>query len=466
MDVMSENTNSSPEILKENKMGSMPVLPLLLNMAAPIMISMFVLACYNIVDSYFVSKLGEEALSAMALAFPVQGLTIAFGIGTAIGVNALLAMKLGAKDYESVNKVAVNGFFLAICTSIFFCILCAVGLEAYIKSQTSNSLIIKMTKEYLTVILYISFPCFLGVMSDRILQATGLTFYTMVTQLVGAVTNIILDPVLIFGIGPFPKLGITGAAIATVIGQFNGFVVSLILNIKKNKEIHFVFRGFKPNGSYIWQIYKIAIPSILMQSVNSLTTYGMNMVLKTFKGIADTAIAVYGLYFKLNSMIFMPLFGLTTGMVPIVSYNFGAKNRKRILATIRSTLVIAVGIMSVGIIIFEVFPKQLLRMFDAQENMMKIGTSCLRLIAPSFLGAAVAITFSSVFQAMGRAVYSMNISIIRQIAVLLPSAYLLAQTGNINNVWFCFLIAEVFAITCSIYYMSRLNRKYIKPMGE
>lgn len=463
---MSEKSIPLNQTLKENKMGTMPIIPLLLNMSAPIMLSMFVLACYNLVDSYFVSKLKEEALSAMGLAFPVQGLTIAFGIGTAIGVNALLAMKLGAKDFESVNKVAMNGFFLAFCTSIFFCILCAIGLDAYIKSQTYDPLIIKMTKEYLTVILYASLPHFVGVMSDRILQATGLTFYTMVTQLVGAITNIILDPLFIFGYGPFPKLGIMGAAIATVIGQLNASIVSIVLNIKKNKEIHFAFRGFRPNGAYIWQIYKIAIPSILMQSVNSLTTYGMNRVLKTFEKIADTAIAVYGLYFKLNSIFFMPFFGLTTGMVPIVSYNFGAKNKKRIIATIRSTLMIAVSLMSIGIIIFEVFPENLLRMFEAKENMMNIGTVCLRLIAPSFLGASIAITFSSVFQAMGRAVYSMNVSIIRQIAVLLPSAYLLSRTGNINNVWFCFLIAEVFAISCSLYYMSRLNRKYLKPMED
>ena len=465
---MSEN-----EITKENKMGTMPVTPLLLNMSLPIMFSMLILAGYNIVDSFFVSKisegtinLGEEALSAMAIAFPIQTLTIAFGIGTAVGVNALLAMKLGEKDYDTVSKIAVNGLFLTFCTTILFCLICKFAVDPYIKSQTSNPVIIRMTKEYLTIILYISLPSFLGVMSDRILQATGLTFYTMLTMLSGAIFNIIFDPLLIFGIGPFPRMGISGAAIATVSGQFMGFLLSIFFNLKINKEVRFKFKGFKPDLKIIGNIYKIAAPSILMQSVNSLTTYGMNLVLKSFKLIGDTAIAVYGLYFKLNSFVFMPLFGLTTGMVPIVSYNFGARKRKRIITTIKSTLMFAIGIMCIGIIIFEFFPEKLLSLFDAKENMMNIGKSCLRIIAPSFIGAAMSITFSSVFQAMGRAVYSMIISIIRQLAVLLPTAYLLALTGNINNVWFCFLIAEIFAISISAYYMHRLNRKYLRPMED
>ncbi len=447
---------------QENKMGTMPITKLLLNMSLPIMFSMLVQAFYNIADSIFVARISEGALTAMSIAFPVQTLMISFGIGTAIGVNALLAMRLGQKDFNAVNKIAVNGFFLAVCTFVFFCIFCFFGLNAYVCSQTSDTQIIEFSNDYLNIILYGAIGLFLGIMSDRILQATGRTFFTMITQLVGAVTNIIFDPILIFGIGPFPELGMKGAAIATILGQILAFFLSVFFNMKYNKEIKFKFKNFKPDGLIIRQIYKIAIPAILMQSINSFTTYGMNMILKKF---TDTAIAVYGVYFKLNSIFFMPLFGLTTGMIPIVSYNFGARNRQRIIKTIKTTLCIAVIIMLAGISVFELIPEELLRMFKASDNMMSMGKASLRIIAPSFIGAAIAITFSASFQAMGKAVYSMIISFIRQFVILLPVAYALSFTGDVNKVWLCFLIAEVFAIACSLYYMSRLNRKHLSKMN-
>ncbi len=449
------------ENIKENKMGVMPVTKLLLNMSLPIMLSMLVMACYNIVDSIFVAQINENALTAISLAFPVQTLMIAVSIGTAIGVNALLAMKLGQKDSDAVNKIAMNGLFLSVCSFIVFFILGFLFTKPYLKTQTSDEQIIQFGSEYLKIITMASSALFVSTMSDRLLQATGRTFYTMITQLVGAITNIILDPLMIFGIGPFPKMGMAGAAWATVIGQIFSAVVSLYFNLKKNPDIHFKLKGFKPNSLIIGQIYKIGIPSILLQSINSVTTYGMNLILGTFSA---TAIAVYGVYFKLNSFIFMPVFGLTTGMVPIVSYNYGAGNAERIKKTVKSTILIAVSIMIFGIVIFELFPAELLMLFKASEHMLGIGCTAMRIIAPSFIGAAIAITFGSTFQALGKSFLSMTVSFVRQIVVLLPVAYFLSRTGKLENVWFCFLVAEIFAISLSAFFMHRIKKTMLDKL--
>lgn len=449
------------ENIKENKMGVMPVTKLLLNMSLPIMLSMLVMACYNIVDSIFVAQINENALTAISLAFPVQTLMIAVSIGTAIGVNALLAMKLGQKDSDAVNKIAMNGLFLSVCSFIVFFILGFLFTKPYLKTQTSDEQIIQFGSEYLKIITMASSALFVSTMSDRLLQATGRTFYTMITQLVGAITNIILDPLMIFGIGPFPKMGMAGAAWATVIGQIFSAVVSLYFNLKKNPDIHFKLKGFKPNSLIIGQIYKIGIPSILLQSINSVTTYGMNLILGTFSA---TAIAVYGVYFKLNSFIFMPVFGLTTGMVPIVSYNYGAGNAERIKKTVKSTILIAVSIMIFGIVIFELFPAELLMLFKASEHMLGIGCTAMRIIAPSFIGAAIAITFGSTFQALGKSFLSMTVSFVRQIVVLLPVAYFLSRTGKLENVWLCFLVAEIFAISLSAFFMHRIKKTMLDKL--
>lgn len=449
------------ENIKENKMGVMPVTKLLLNMSLPIMLSMLVMACYNIVDSIFVAQINENALTAISLAFPVQTLMIAVSIGTAIGVNALLAMKLGQKDSDAVNKIAMNGLFLSVCSFIVFFILGFLFTKPYLKTQTSDEQIIQFGSEYLKIITMASSALFVSTMSDRLLQATGRTFYTMITQLVGAITNIILDPLMIFGIGPFPKMGMAGAAWATVIGQIFSAVVSLYFNLKKNPDIHFKLKGFKPNSLIIGQIYKIGIPSILLQSINSVTTYGMNLILGTFSA---TAIAVYGVYFKLNSFIFMPVFGLTTGMVPIVSYNYGAGNAERIKKTVKSTILIAVSIMIFGIVIFELFPAELLMLFKASEHMLGIGCTAMRIIAPSFIGAAIAITFGSTFQALGKSFLSMTVSFVRQIIVLLPVAYFLSRTGKLENVWLCFLVAEIFAISLSAFFMHRIKKTMLDKL--
>ena len=449
------------ENIKENKMGVMPVTKLLLNMSLPIMLSMLVMACYNIVDSIFVAQINENALTAISLAFPVQTLMIAVSIGTAIGVNALLAMKLGQKDSDAVNKIAMNGLFLSVCSFIVFFILGFLFTKPYLKTQTSDEQIIQFGSEYLKIITMASSALFVSTMSDRLLQATGRTFYTMITQLVGAITNIILDPLMIFGIGPFPKMGMAGAAWATVIGQIFSAAVSLYFNLKKNPDIHFKLKGFKPNSLIIGQIYKIGIPSILLQSINSVTTYGMNLILGTFSA---TAIAVYGVYFKLNSFIFMPVFGLTTGMVPIVSYNYGAGNAERIKKTVKSTILIAVSIMIFGIVIFELFPAELLMLFKASEHMLGIGCTAMRIIAPSFIGAAIAITFGSTFQDLGKSFLSMTVSFVRQIIVLLPVAYFLSRTGKLENVWLCFLVAEIFAISLSAFFMHRIKKTMLDKL--
>lgn len=453
--------------LKENKMGTMPIGPLVLNMSLPMMFSMLIQALYNIVDSVFVSMINEEALTSVSLAFPFQTLMISVSIGTSVGVNALLSMRLGQKDQEAVNSTAMNGIFLSIMSFIGFFVIALIAINPYLKSQTQNPIIIEYGKTYLDIVMFYSLGMFLGCMFDKLLQSTGKTVYTMFTQLLGAITNIILDPVLIFGLGPFPKMGIAGAAFATVIGQFLGMFLSVYFNRAFNHEIQFRFRNlkhFRPNKVVIGQIYKVGVPTIIMQAVGSVTTYGMNLVLGAFKGISDTAIAVYGSYFKLNSFIFMPVFGLNNGTVPIISYNYGAQNRKRIRSTIKVSIMFAVVIMAIGTVLFECIPESLLGFFNASDNMLAIGVPALRIIATSFMGAAIAISLGTVFQALGNAIYSMIVSIARQIIVLLPSAYLLSLTGNINAVWWCFPIAEIMSLVISGIFFIRIYRAKIKDI--
>ena len=442
-------------------MGVMPVGRLLVNMSLPMMISMFVLSLYNIVDSIFVSQISEEALTAVSMSFPFQILMVSFGLGTAVGVNALLSMRLGQKNQEAVNKSAMNGIFLAAVTYILFAVLCVIFVPPYFKSQTQNQAIIDDGIIYLSICMFLGFGQFGQMMFDRLLQATGKTIWTMASQLVGAIFNIIFDPILIFGLGPFPKMGIAGAAAATVAGQILAACVSLIFNLKVNHEVQFSLKGFRPDPAVIWQIYKVGAPSIVLQAVGSLTSYTMNLILGLFKGIADTAIAVYGVYFKLNSFVFMPVFGLNSGLVPIIAYNYGAKKPERIMRAIKFAITAACAIMAVGVSLFEFFPKQLFEMFNASDKMLEIGIPALRRIAPSFMGAAVCICLGSVFQALGSASYSMFVSIARQLLFLLPSAYLLSLTGKINNVWWCFIIAEMISITLSLIFFARVKKKKI-----
>ena len=448
----------------ENKMGTMPVLKLIFNMSLPIMFSMLVMALYNIVDSIFVGKISVDALTAVSLAFPVQNLMVSFAVGTAVGVNALLSLRLGQKNQHDVNKTAMNGVFLSVVTWIVFAVAGTLISSSYLKSQTDNSSVIHLGEQYLEIILILGFGQFIGGMFDRLLQSTGRTFLSMISQLIGAVFNIIFDPILIFGLGPFPKLGIKGAALATVLGQILGCLVSFILNISKNHDIQFKFSNILPNKKIIAQIYRVAVPAILMSSITSVVTYFLNLIFKGIENGGDNAITVYGIYFKLNSFIFMPVFGLNNGIVPIIAYNYGAEHKKRILKTIKYSLLVAFCIMFFGVIIFESFPDVLFRMFTDNEVIIQMGKGALRKIAPSFFGAAIAITLSAIFQAFSAAFFSLLVSFLRQIVVFLPAAYLLGKTGDVNNVWWCFIIAEFMSVLVSVSCMRNIYRKKISVM--
>ncbi len=450
----------------ENKMGTMPVLKLIFNMSLPIMFSMLVMALYNIVDSIFVGKISVDALTAVSLAFPIQNLMVSFAVGTAVGVNALLSLRLGQKNQHDVNKTAMNGVFLSVVTWIVFAVAGTLISSSYLKSQTDNSSVILLGEQYLEIILILGFGQFIGGMFDRLLQSTGRTFLSMISQLIGAVFNIIFDPILIFGLGPFPKLGIRGAALATVLGQILGCLVSFILNISKNHDIQFKFSNILPNKKIIAQIYRVAVPAILMSSITSVVTYFLNLIFKGIENGGDNAITVYGIYFKLNSFIFMPVFGLNNGIVPIIAYNYGAEHKKRILKTIKYSLLVAFCIMFFGVIIFESFPDVLFRMFTDNEVIIQMGKGALRKIAPSFFGAAIAITLSAIFQAFSAAFFSLLVSFLRQIVVFLPAAYFLGKTGDVNNVWWCFIIAEFMSVLVSVSCMRNIYRKKISVMED
>lgn len=449
---------------KENKMGVMPVGKLILTMSLPIMLSMLVQALYNIVDSIWVAKVSEDALTAVSLAFPVQNLMIGVATGTGVGINALLSRNLGAKDYEKVNKVAANGFFLAMLSAAVFFILSLVAVKPFFATQVEKtSPVFTYGVYYLSVCCMFSFGVFGQVTCERLVQATGKTMLSMVTQLTGAVINLILDPFFILGIGPFPRLEAKGAAVATVIGQIVAFIMGIILNAKLNKEIKINFKNFKPDGKIISEIYKIGVPSIIMVAVGSLMTYLMNKILLSF---TQTAAAVFGVYYKLQSFVFMPVFGLNNGVIPIVAYNYGAQKRDRLLKTVKLSIIFACSIMAVGTLLMWLIPDTMLRLFDASENMMSIGVPALRIISTSFVVAGCCICISSVFQALGKSHYSMIVSIARQLIVLIPVAYLLSKFGNINLVWLSFPIAEVVSAACCVFFYIKIYKNTIISIGD
>lgn len=443
-------------------MGIMPIGKLIISMSLPIMISMLVQALYNIVDSIFVARISENALTAVSMAFPIQNLMIAVGVGTAVGVNALLARSLGEKDFEKVNKIATNAVFLAALSYGLFLIIGLFFVELFFRSQTDIEEIIQYGIDYLTICCNASLGIFVQMMFERMLQATGKTIYSMYTQLSGAVVNLILDPILIFGMFGMPAMGIKGAALATVIGQCVAGAVAVILNHKKNPEVQIHLKGFKPDKMIIGQIYQIAVPSIVMQAIGSVMNYGMNRILITF---TSTATAVFGIYFKLQSFIFMPVFGLNNGIIPIMAYNYGAGNRERVIKTMKTAVLYAVGILTFGFVLFQVFTVPFLRLFDASETMITIGVPALRIISISFPVAGFCIASGSSFQALGRATYSMINSIARQLIVLLPAAYILAQFGNVDLVWWCYPIAEIMSMIMTIIFLRKLNKEVISKIG-
>ena len=442
-------------MIQENKMGTMPVNKLLISMSLPMIISMLVQAMYNIVDSVFVAQISENALTAVSLAFPLQNLMIAFAGGTAVGVNALLSRSLGEKNQDHVNQTAVNSVFIFLVTAVIFMIAGLTLSNLFFNVQTTNTEIVNAGTQYSMIVVGCSIGLFCQFLFERLLQATGRTLFTMVTQGLGAIINIILDPIFIFGLCGFPKMGVAGAALATITGQFIACLLALFFNLKFNHDIHFKFKRFRPNAHIVKQIYSVGIPSIIMQSIGSVMTFGMNTILITF---STTATAVFGVYFKLQSFVFMPVFGLNNGMIPIIAYNLGAKQKKRMFDTIKLAMIYATGMMIIGVIFFETIPQTLLGFFNASEAMIKIGTPALRIIAIHFIFAGFSIVCSATFQAVGKGTYSLLTSLIRQLLVLLPCAYVLSLTGNLDLIWLCFPIAEIFSAVTSFILMKRTRR--------
>ena len=457
-----DNNKLSDITNDENKMGVMPVRSLIISMSLPMMISMLVQALYNIVDSIFVARLSEDALTAVTLAFPMQTLMIALGSGTGVGINALLSRSLGEKRFRESDAAANTGILLTVLNYVIFVLIGLFAVEPFIASQTESHVIIGYGSTYLHYICLLSLGLFFQMTFERLLQSTGRTFQSMISQITGAVINIILDPLLIFGIGFFPKLGVAGAAIATVFGQFSAAILGLIMNIKLNKEITLSMHGIlHPKKATVKQIYFVGIPSILMMSIGSVMTYLFNKILDTF---STTAVAVFGVYFKLQSFFFLPVFGLNNGMIPVLSYNLGAKKKERITEALSFSVRFAFIIMLIGTIIFETIPTVLLRLFDASDNMIAIGTYALRIIAIHFPIASICIALGSVFQAFAKSYYSLVVSLGRQLVVLIPAAWLLAQLGNVNLVWFAFPIAEIVSLTITLIFFAKVKRDIIKPL--
>ena len=454
------------QTVKENKMGILPINKLLFNMSLPIMVSMLIQALYNIVDSIFVSKISENAFTAVSLAFPVQNLMIALGAGTGVGINALLSKSLGEKDFDRANKTARNGIFLTFINYFIFVLFGLFFTKMFFTAQSKNPEIVSYGIDYLRVITLLSIGIFGQLTFERLLQATGKTVYSMYTQGAGAIINIIFDPILIFGIGPFPKMGVTGAAVATVTGQISAMVLGLIFNVKINKEININMKGFKPDSAIIKKIYIVGVPSIIMQSITSVMTFGMNKILGVY---SDTAQAVMGAYFKLQSFIFMPVFGLNNGLIPILSYNFGAKKRKRMIDTIKYGMLFATIIMVVGTLIMQLMPDTLLKAFDSSANMMAIGRVALRIISMSFILAGIDIIITASLQSLGYSIFSMFISIARNLVVLLPTAYAIAKLSHFSNVdyiWWAFFISEIFSLICALIFLKIVYKKVIKPIPQ
>ena len=443
----------------------MPIGKLLFNMSLPMMISMLVQALYNIVDSIFVAKLSENALTAVSLAFPLQTLLIAVATGTGVGMNALLSRSLGEHKFKEANKIGVNAAFLYFLSYLVFLILGFTVVKPFYASQIkgADAEIMEMGIEYLSTVMIFSFGLLAQIYFERLLTSTGKTLFSMTSQLCGAITNIILDPIMIFGLLGCPAMGVTGAAVATVIGQCVAAVVAITCNHKFNTEIKIRFQGFRPDIKIIGTIYAIGVPSIIMQSIGSVMTYSMNRILIAF---SSTATAVFGVYFKLQSFFFMPVFGLNNGITPIIAFNYGAQNRKRMIKTIKLSLITAFCLTFVGFLSFELIPQVLLGMFNASEDMLAIGIPALRIIGVHYLIAWFCIICGTVFQALGKAVYSMIVSILRQLVVLIPVAYLLSRIGGLHVVWWCFPIAEVASLVVSLTFLFSVNRQIISKIPD
>lgn len=447
--------------VKENKMGVMPVNKLLVSMSVPMMISMLVQACYNIVDSMFVSMLSENALTAVSMAFPIQSLMIAVGSGMGVGINSILSRSLGEKRADRANKAALNGLFIIMISYLIFACVGLIAAKSFMRSQTNIAEIVDYGTIYLQICCIFSFGMFGQMTFERLLQSSGKTVYTMFTQGLGAIINIILDPILIFGLFGVPKFGVAGAAIATVIGQCCACMLAIYFNLKKNKEISLKLKGFFPDLEIIKLILAVGVPSIVMQSIVSIMSYGLNKILLTF---STTAVAVFGVYFKLQSFVFMPVFGLNNALIPIVAYNYGAGNKERMVQTVKLGILYAVSIMVIGLAIFQIIPGPLLAIFNASEYMLEIGIPALRIISISFVFAGYCIAMSGLFQGLGNGIYSMITSITRQLVVILPVAYLFSRLGGLSMVWWAFPVSEIAAVALTTAFFIKVKNGILKKL--
>ena len=453
--------------MEENKMGVLPINKLLVTMSLPIIASMLVQALYNIVDSIFIGRYDINGLTAVSLAFPFQNLMMAVGTGTGVGMNAVLSKYLGEKNYKGANKAAGNGFILAVISAIVFALLSIFGSTLYFSLQNPNPQIVEYGRQYLWICGGFSFGIFGQVIFERMLQATGKTIYSMFSQGIGAIINIILDPIMIFGMFGFPEMGVAGAALATITGQIIAMFVALFFNVTKNDYIKLTRESMKLDGKTVKRIYSVGIPSILMVAIGSIMTFCLNKILTGFDniktiygaGAGTIATTVFGVYFKLQSFVFMPIFGLNNGMVPIIAYNFGAKKRDRIIKTLKLSIIYATSIMVTGFIIFQIIPGQLIALFNDDTSLLNMGIPALRTISFCFIFAGFCIVTSSMFQALGKGKYSLLMSAARQLLFLLPLAYVFSLTKNIDLVWLAFPLAELVAVGLSLYYTKRIFKK-------
>lgn len=449
--------------MKENKMGVMPIGKLLLNMALPIVIAMLVQAFYNVVDSIYVSQISESAVTALSLAFPVQNLQIGFAVGIGVGVNSLLSKSLGQKNQEAANFAAGNGIFLMLIAAALFLAFGIFGSRPYFEMQSDVAETVEGGIVYTSICCVFSLGIFVEVLGERLLQATGRTFHTMLSQGIGAVVNIILDPIFIHGWFGIPAMGIAGAAVATVIGQWAGAVLVIIFNLKYNKDVQFGLKYLKPKAAAIGPILTVGVPSIVMNGIGSVMNFGMNQILQ---GFGETSTGVFGIYFKLQSFFFMPLFGINNATISIIAYNYGAQKPERIKGTLKLACTVALILMTAGLLVFQLVPDLLLGMFNPSENFLTIGRNALRTISWSFPMAAVCIALGASFQALGNGMYSTVTSLGRQLIVLLPVAYLMSLTGDVHNVWLSYPIAEVASGALTLFFFARIWRRKIRPLYQ
>lgn len=448
------------EQIRENKMGTARMLPLILTMSLPAMFSMLMQSFYNIVDSYFVAKVSEDAFTAVSLAFPVQNLLIAVAVGTAVGLNSLISRRLGEGRREEANAAAAHGIVLGLLSWLAFAVLGALFTRMFFEAFTDSAEVIAMGCDYTYIVTIVSGGVFVEINMERILQATGNMVYPMIFQLTGCIINIILDPIFIFGLLGVPAMGVAGAAVATVIGQILACALSLYIGLCKKHEVHITLKGFRMNGRIVRDIYAVGVPSIIMQSIGSFMVAGLNAILISF---SKAAVSVFGAYFKLQSFVFMPVFGLTHGVMPILGYNYGAGNRRRLLSGLKIGCLIALVIMAAGTVLFWAAPGALLRVFEASDEMMSIGVPALRIISLCFIPAALGILFSTLFQAVGMGKNSLYISLLRQLVVLLPCAFIFSKFG-LAYVWYAFPAAEVVSLLTSLIMMRRIYREHIKTL--